>query len=107
MPDMSEERKPHVWPWIPALLIGLPVFYVGSFGPACWLTADPRPIDPLRSVEPPRGMLIYWPLGHLADKGPNAVMQWLQWWMYFGAKKGTTVSVPTDLNGSGFGICFG
>ena len=32
---MSDERRP-VWPWIAALLIGLPVLYVASFGPACW-----------------------------------------------------------------------
>ena len=37
---MSEERKPRsVWPWIAALLIGLPVLYVASFGPACWLSS--------------------------------------------------------------------
>ena len=33
---MSDDRKP-LWPWIVALLIGLPVVYVASFGPACWL----------------------------------------------------------------------
>src|SRR5262249_59566050 len=37
MPGMSDERSP-LWPWIVALLIGLPVLYVASFGPACWLT---------------------------------------------------------------------
>lgn len=35
---MSDERKKAVvWPWIAALLIGLPVLYVGSFGPTCAL----------------------------------------------------------------------
>ena len=33
---MSDERKP-VWPWIVAPLICLPVLYVVSFGPACWM----------------------------------------------------------------------
>jgi hypothetical protein len=28
---MSDARKP-LWPWIVALLIGLPVLYVASFG---------------------------------------------------------------------------
>ena len=28
-----------VWPWIAGLLVGLPVLYVASFGPACWLTS--------------------------------------------------------------------
>jgi hypothetical protein len=32
---MSDDRKP-LWPWIVALLVGLPVMYVLSFGPACW-----------------------------------------------------------------------
>jgi len=30
---MSEERKKPVWPWIAALLIGLPTLYVLSSGP--------------------------------------------------------------------------
>ena len=35
---MSNERKKGgVLPWIVALLIGLPVLYVASFGPVCWL----------------------------------------------------------------------
>jgi hypothetical protein len=36
---MSENRKKPLWPWIMALLIGLPVLYLASFGPACWLRA--------------------------------------------------------------------
>jgi hypothetical protein len=34
---MSDNCRKSVWPWIVALLIGLPVLYVASFGPACWL----------------------------------------------------------------------
>src|SRR5258708_10231235 len=34
---MSEERKRTIWPWVAALLVGLPMMYVASFGPACWL----------------------------------------------------------------------
>ena len=34
---MSDNRKKPLWPWIVALLIGLPVLYVASFGPACGL----------------------------------------------------------------------
>ena len=36
---MSDDRKKPLWPWIVALLIGLPVLYVASFGPACWITS--------------------------------------------------------------------
>ncbi len=41
---MSDERKRPIWPWIVALLIGLPMLYVASFGPACWL-ADRDVVD--------------------------------------------------------------
>ena len=33
---MSEERRKVVWLWL-AALIAIPVLYVASFGPACWL----------------------------------------------------------------------
>ena len=98
---MRDERKP-LWPWIAVLLIGLPVLYVASFGPVCWLTADPRPISPLRSSTAPRGMIVYYPLGRVAMRGPAVVMYRLRWWMYLGAKNGFTVSVPTDLDGNCF-----
>ena len=46
---MSEEQKPRfVWPWIAALLIGLPVLYVASAFPAFWLVQSeilPVPIQ--------------------------------------------------------------
>jgi hypothetical protein len=35
-PNESDRKQP-LWPWIVALLIGLPVLYAASFGPACWL----------------------------------------------------------------------
>ncbi len=34
---MTSDHKKSIWPWISALLIGLPLLYVASFGPACWL----------------------------------------------------------------------
>jgi len=34
---MSEVRKKPVWPWIVGVLVVVPVLYVLSFGPACWL----------------------------------------------------------------------
>jgi hypothetical protein len=36
---MREPRKNPVWPWIVVFLIGVPVLYVTSFGPACWLVS--------------------------------------------------------------------
>jgi hypothetical protein len=101
---MTDDRKKPIWPWIVSLLIGLPVLYVASFGPACWIAADPHPIGhPLRSSTPPRLMTVYWPLGSVAAKR-SRLSFWLQWWMYVGAKKGSTVCVPTDTGGNCFAM---
>ena len=34
MTDIAPHR---LWPWVVAVVIGVPVLYVASFGPACWL----------------------------------------------------------------------
>jgi len=36
---MSVERNKSVSKWIVGLLIGAPVLYFASFGPACWITS--------------------------------------------------------------------
>ena len=36
---MSDERKNPLWPWIVAVCVGVPVLYVASFGPACWIAS--------------------------------------------------------------------
>jgi hypothetical protein len=37
---MDDERKnTGIWPWVVALLVGLPALYVLSIGPACWITS--------------------------------------------------------------------
>jgi hypothetical protein len=64
---MSEDRKQPLWPWIVALLIGLPVLYVASFGPACWIGS--------RDATQPWASLIVisvyeWPLPDLATLAP-------------------------------------
>jgi hypothetical protein len=60
---MNEERK-LLWPRIAALLIGLPVLYVGSFGPACWLA------DRHTSAWSPVWNA-YYPLNAAAVRGPR------------------------------------
>ncbi len=34
-----DEKRTTIWPWIFAVLIGSPVLYAASFGPACWITS--------------------------------------------------------------------
>jgi hypothetical protein len=101
---MSEDGKKPLWPWIAALLIGLPVLYVASFGPACWLIATEDHV-----AGPSDVMVVYWPLGRAAWSwnGPwtGRVAIWLQWWMRLGTPAGRIAMVPTDPSVTGaFGV---
>jgi hypothetical protein len=94
---MGDERKP-VWTWIAALLIGLPVLYVASFGPACWATT----VNVSQAGGPRyhKTMIVYWPLGFVAD-GDSQVSRILQWWMGLGAPDdGRFTFVPTNPGGT-------
>jgi hypothetical protein len=93
---MSEQRKP-VWPWILVLLIGLPVLYVASFGPACWLTSQKWGWSQL---QPHPAMIVYFPLGAMASRPDTAVGRGLRWWMMFGTRRGPAVVVQTNATGS-------
>jgi len=60
---MSDERKP-LWPWIVAVVIGLPVPYVASIGPMFWI---------YKHVGAPMWMAqgmhyVYWPLVRLSEQ---------------------------------------
>ncbi len=55
---MSDDRKSSLWPWIVALLIGLPVMYVGSYAllvhRTSWVGKIPFPgDDPVIFDRPP------------------------------------------------------
>jgi hypothetical protein len=94
---MGEERKKvGVWPSIAALLIGLPVLYVASFGPACWLTAQPWQ-NGVRNDGwdmPPRWMAIYWPFGIILKKGDSSIKTAVNWWATIGIKRTSNALVP-------------
>jgi hypothetical protein len=73
---MSDERRP-LWPWIAALLIGLPVLYVLSFGPACWVASRNRAaLLSLNSV--------YLPIGWTLEHGPQVVSNSLEFYVRMG-----------------------
>src|SRR5262249_25893692 len=77
---MSHDRKKaSPWPWIVALLIGLPVLYVASFGPACWLFG--RGILPCELT-----IDAYRPLIHLSfSQAP--ISGWLRWYARSGDRQ--------------------
>jgi hypothetical protein len=67
---MSEGRKkPRLWPWIAALLIGLPVLYVVSFATECWRwgcgTMTDWEYDTLQAIYDP----LFWAAVH----GPHPI----------------------------------
>ena len=69
---MSEARKKAgVWPWIVALLIGLPGLYVVSFGPACWYAS--HYVENHGKAPKPWIGCLHFPLGRLAIDGPPAI----------------------------------
>src|SRR5262245_19380213 len=76
---MGEERKKAgFWPRVVALLIGLPVLYVASFGPACWdvMRTNSHLAQPIGRCrfgfdQPhPRFDAVYWPIGWCAGREP-------------------------------------
>jgi hypothetical protein len=99
---MSDERKP-VWPWIVAGLIGLPVLYVLSSGPACWITARSGPVDVRHDPNGPPvpvAMRIYCPLGYLlSGYSYSRPQKLLLWWMALGVPPEHSVRVPRSLDG--------
>lgn len=70
---MRNARKKPVWPWTVALLVGLPVLYVASFGPACWMMK--RGSLPIFPTAYP-----YWPLVVSANAAPRPVRSLIGWY---------------------------
>src|SRR5579864_4330757 len=67
---MSEERKTCLWPWMVALLVGLPVLYVASFGAACRCASGHTDELGLHTVPAPS---LYWPFGWAKMRSPRVV----------------------------------
>ena len=76
---MSDDRKKPLWPWIVALLIGLPVLYVASLGPAGWLVN--RVFGPgwLKNAL----VVIYMPIIWLEQNGPQPIQYAIRWYGQF------------------------
>jgi hypothetical protein len=57
-----------------AAVIGLPMLYVASFGPACWLTKrDPTTFDR-------KAPSFYWPVGWACVNGPRYIRGACSWY---------------------------
>ena len=88
-PAMSADRKKSLWPWIAALLIGLPVLYVASFGPACWIVAHHGGHSSLFDH-------VYWPIGWCSDERPSTVLSVVKWYAMIGSPRASKIRLPCN-----------
>ncbi|MGQ0636332.1 MAG: hypothetical protein ACT4QC_17105 [Planctomycetaceae bacterium] len=94
---MSEARTSTLAFWITVALM-VPVFYVASFGPACWIAAT-------RRVPGQRDVVRLWmrpffPIGAVVHRTRSQENALLKWWITCGAGRGGRVLVPTDPSGT-------
>lgn len=68
-----DSRQKHNWPfWFAAGTIALPVLYVASFGPACWLgDRQLLPVRLAKSIYRPLALVV------MADECGEALHEWL------------------------------
>jgi len=83
--------------WMLAAMLSLPVLYVASFGPACWITARPR----LRDFPPQVHWVtrIFWPIGRVLWTDYRA-MDAVRWWTLLGVPDGHVIIVPQTPSGT-------
>jgi hypothetical protein len=75
--------------WTLAAAIGLPVLYVLSFGPACWITS--RRFDTQLTG-------FYWPIGWVMLEGRDSVItDPLYGYGKLGMPRGSIVEIPTEF----------
>lgn len=78
--------------WTAAVTLSLPVLYVLSFGPACWLTSrDPMTYDRIA----PR---IYWPIGWACWRGPRFIRNGFSWYAKLDGND-YVLAVPAEPSG--------
>ena len=79
--------------WALAATVVVPMLYVASFGPACWLVSSRvYPLIGVARVAP----RIYWPLGALHKNGPVAVASLLDWYAKLGCGTDERVLMPAS-----------
>src|SRR5262245_17890495 len=97
---MSDERKKPLWQWIVALLIGFPILYVASFGPACWWFST-QPIS-LPGAPPPirNAPRLYWPIGWVESHGPRPLRRAIWNYATAGIPEGVILAIPISWDGT-------
>ena len=80
---MNGDRKTLGWPWIVALLVGLPVLYVASFGPARGAYVHRR--MPEWTYTPSRYFYlpILWAMPRLPDSIVSPYIEYIGMWQHW------------------------
>ena len=93
---MSDERNKALGQWTAALLIGMPVLYVASFGPACWYWSRHHEERPghMRSSE--LFERAYLPIWWCASREPRLLAPIISWYATLGMPEGGCVYMRQD-----------
>jgi hypothetical protein len=85
----SDRKKPGVAFWATVALVVALVGYPLSFGPAFWWFSPPRSDGTwmMSHSDDPWAPKAYWPLGWLAEYGPEPVSHAIQWYVLLGVDR--------------------
>lgn len=100
-------RKERWAKWTLAGVVGLPVLYVASFGPACWYIARTgirdkhMPLDTDAYIHRPKPWFdaVYLPIGVFVGQEPYYVRPAFCWYGMVGAPEGSEVFLPSNRAG--------
>jgi hypothetical protein len=85
--------------WMLATVVSVPLFYVVSFGPACWWFASAwTPTGPYGGIScpGPAAPRIYWPIGRLSMRGPRPIRSAIGW---YAKRRSDHVMLPFEPDG--------
>src|SRR5882724_11136068 len=80
-------RRKRLATWtVAAILFGMPMHYLLSFGPTCWWLSEPQTTQMGKSVfrkvwHAPPG---YWPIGWAASRAPTPITVAIRWYATVG-----------------------
>ncbi len=80
-----------------AALLGVPMLYLASFGPVCWISAAPPGGRALGSTKP--WMRIYFPIGAVIHRTRSENNKYVKLWITWGATQKGSIHIPTDSSG--------
>jgi hypothetical protein len=93
---MTDRKKPGGSFWATVVLV-VPLLYVASFGPACWMTARKLGAED-RKAHPV--MTAYFPLGYIGQHGPRALRDAIFRYAWIGVGRDKYILLVSNPDGS-------